>query len=94
MPKFLALLLLAGYAAAADDVPVKNLPAHVKAPAGKLTLFADYKAARRGRVPLYLVNRTGKKLEFEAQDGALYVKLQAKEKDGTWARAQGHAFSW
>jgi len=33
-------------------------------------------------------------MEFEAQDGRPYVKLQAKEEDGSWARAQGHVFSW
>jgi len=89
----LALLLLAPVAAA-ESTPLSKLPAQVKAPADKLTLFADYGDVRREEVALYLVNRTGKKLSFESQDGQLYIKLQAKEKNGTWARAQGHLFSW
>ena len=71
MPKvLLASLLLAGFAAA-EDVPLKELPARVKAPAGRLTLFADYKDVRGEQVTLYLVNRTGKKLAFDSQDGEL-----------------------
>jgi len=94
MPRILlACLLLVGLAAA-EDVPLKELPARVKAPEGKLTLFADFSDVREEHVALYLVNRTGKKLEFESQDGVLYIKLQAKMKDGAWARAQGHLFSW
>ena len=89
----LALLLLAPFAAA-QSTPLSKLPAHVKASADKLTLFADYSDVRNEGVALYLVNRTGKKLSFESQDGQLYIKLEAKEKNGTWARAQGHMFSW
>ena len=94
MPKVLLALLLLAPFAAAQSTPLSKLPAHVKAPKGKLTLFADYGDVRTGEVALYLVNRTGKKLSFESQDGQLYIKLEAREKDGTWARARGHMFSW
>jgi hypothetical protein len=91
----LATLLFSSIAVAASKAaPLAALPKGIEAPEAKLSLIADYGDVRDGRVALYLVNRTGRKVEFEAQDGALYIKLEAKEKDGSWARAQGHRFSW
>jgi len=94
MARLLYSCLLLACPLAAGEIPLEKLPAHVEAPAGRLTLFADYKDVRDGHVALYLVNRTGTTQVFESQDGKLYLKLQAKEPDGTWARAQGHVFSW
>lgn len=87
----IALLLLVSLSPAAN--PAK-LPNGLSAPDGKLSLIADYGDVKEGRVALYLVNRTGKDVTFEAQDGVLYIKLEAKQKDGSWARAEGHRFSW
>ncbi len=89
----LALLLVAPFASA-QSTPLAKLPAHIKAPAGKLTLLADYGDVRANQVALYLINRTGKSLKFDAQDGQLYIKQQAQLTDGTWARVQGHLYSW
>jgi hypothetical protein len=91
----LSCLLLAGLARAAEPLANKKLPARVKAPDGKLTLFADFDDVRDGTVTLYLVNRTDEKVVLDTQDGVLYVKLQARAKDsGAWERAEGHIFSW
>ena len=75
---------------------VLELPKHVKAPAGKLTLYADYskivdppplrpdpKAPPRSYVTLYIVNRTGKKIVFPAQDGDLFIKLEMLRATGS-----------
>ena len=74
--------------------PLDRLPEHVTAPAGKLTLFADYKnKTDQHRVPVYLVNRTDKPITVEAQDGDIYMKLQYESAPGHWQRAETHVFS-
>lgn len=80
--------------------PVVDLPKHVPAPTGKLTLFADFSAkvelpfgppggnsARTG-IPLYLVNRTAKPVALDSQDGDIHMMLERRREDGTWERAQ------
>ena len=76
------------------SLPVRALPSQVKAPDGKLTLFADYSDVRGEHVVLYVVNRTKKGLRFFSQDGDLMVKLEARSKEDKWQRAQEHRFSW
>lgn len=88
----------AGYGQAEDlsasmDVgqPVAELPKGVSAPAGKVSLIADFASASPGKpVPVYLVNLSGKELSVPSQDGDIYVKLEARAADGQWARAQTH----
>lgn len=76
--------------------PIANveLPKHVSAPKGKLTLYADYHNADKGKIPLYLVNRTTKEVSLNAQDHDIYVKLERKKEDGSWERVQPHVYSW
>lgn len=75
-------------------VPNVNLPETIPAPEGELTLFADYKNAGGGKVPLYLVNRTTGRVSLSAQDGDIYLKLERKPEDGHWERVQTHQDSW
>ncbi len=75
-----------------DAERVEDLPAHVIAPAGEITLFADFGDVRGDGVVLYLVNRTNRRLAFHAQDGDLYVKLEVWER-AAWERAQSHLSS-
>lgn len=70
-----------------------NLPAHVKAGPGKLTLFADFTHPEKRGIPLYLINRTDKKIRFESQDGDVYIKLERQTSGGRWERAQAHQHS-
>jgi hypothetical protein len=74
--------------------PLANLPGHVKAAEGELTLFADFKAKGEKSVPIYIVNRTDKPVKFYHQDGFLFVMLEYEAKPGWWVRAQSHVFSW
>ncbi|MBL9200161.1 MAG: hypothetical protein JNL39_06620, partial [Opitutaceae bacterium] len=75
------------------QIPNHALPAHVVAPEGQLTLFADYAASRAEGVLLYLVNRTGQPVLLPHQDGDLYLKLETPTPDGRWQRAQAHLSS-
>ena len=38
---------------------LSKLPDHIKAPEGKLSLIADFDNKVDGRVPVYVINRTG-----------------------------------
>lgn len=101
-----ALLLLAPALSAQEDpvsarhrayarYPAANaeLPAHVQAPEGKITLYADHAHADAEGVPLYLVNRSSEKLMLRTQDGDTYIKLEYQTPSGEWKRAQAHRFS-
>lgn len=74
--------------------PIAELPAHVRAAEGKLSLFADFEDVRGENIVLYLVNKTGKRHEMNAQDRDIYVKLEAKVMQNLWERAQTHTYSW
>ena len=52
--------------------PNAELPPHVPAPAGKLTLYADFGGKDAGGIPLFLVNRTSHPLTFDSQDGDIF----------------------
>ncbi|MEN3940006.1 hypothetical protein WJU23_01850 [Prosthecobacter sp. SYSU 5D2] len=71
-------------------LPNVELPAHVIAPMGQVTLFADFANASEKGVPLYLVNRSSERLTLNSQDGDIYLKLEFLREDATWQRAQGH----
>jgi hypothetical protein len=73
---------------------IATLPSHVVAPEEELTLFADFGDPRDNGLVLYLVNRTHHPVRFDAQDDDIYVKLEFKQDDGTWTRAQTHQYSW
>lgn len=71
------------------------LPRHIKAEDGRVSLYADYDAIQSdGRVPVYLINKTGKELVINTQDGDIYLKLEYQVSSGDWARAQPHGYSW
>lgn len=70
-----------------------DLPGHVVAPDGQLTLFADFAHQKPQGVPLYLVNKSKDRVVFTSQDGDIGVKLEAETKSG-WQRAQPHRDSW
>lgn len=72
-----------------------ELPAHVPAAEGRVTLWADFAAAEKGgHVPLYLVNQTDEPRSFDSQDGDVYIKLEFKDEAGRWKRAETHLSSW
>jgi len=77
-----------------DSIANVELPAHVVAADGKLTLFADYANPDSQGCVMYLVNRTGKLLSIPTQDGQILLKLVAETSPGVWQRAQSHRFSW
>ena len=71
-----------------------ELPTFIPADRGKLTLYVDYKKAQGGKVPIYLVNRTDKAISLPSQDHDIYLKLERKQANGMWIRAQTHQNSW
>ncbi len=71
-----------------------SLPEHIQAPAGKLSLVADFANAGDKGVPLYLINRTSRSLTFRGGGWQNDAVLQYQEEDGTWTRAQGNNASW
>jgi len=73
--------------------PLAGLATHVQAPSGNVTLFADFERKTDKGVPLYIINRSGKSLDFNAEDGYLYHKLESRNAQGQWVRAQTHQFS-
>jgi len=74
---------------------ISTLPAQVKSQPGKVSLFADFSnQPKNGAVPVYLINGTGAPLQLAAQDGDIYLKLEAQNEDGKWVRVQPHAYSW
>jgi len=75
-------------------LPVVELPEKVHAPEGSLTLWADFAAADEKGVPLYVVNQTNLAKTFDSQDHDLYIKLEFKDANGVWKRAQAHRSSW
>lgn len=75
--------------------PIAKLPAKVVAPAGKLTLFADFEQFKvKGNVPVYLVNRTGKPIALDHRDGFLYMMLQYEAAPGRWEPAEVRYQYW
>lgn len=80
--------------AVALSKPVSSLPARVAAPLGQLTLFADFDDVAGQSVRLYLINRTGLRIGFSSQNGDPFIKMEFKNDDGEWERAQPHTFSW
>src|SRR5689334_16626404 len=73
--------------------PLVELPKHIAAPAGKLTLYADFVAKEEGGVPLYVINRSDAPVCFMSQDSDIYLKLERQAADGRWERAQSHVGS-
>lgn len=69
------------------------LPARVIAPEGELSLFADYDHAREGKVPVYLVNRTGKPVVVPFHGGDIFLKQECLTEDKKWVRAESHIYS-
>lgn len=73
--------------------PNVDLLAHVVAPEGKLSFFADFSHPEKEGCPIYLVNRTDRVMSVPVQDGRLFVALAAQMPEGVWQRAQVHEFS-
>lgn len=71
-------------------LPNVDLPAHVVAPKGKLSFFADFSRPAEKGYPIYLVNRTDKAIPVPVQDGSLRVALAVKMSEGVWQQAQVH----
>ena len=68
--------------------PNVELPDHVDAKEGQLTVFADYANVGEKGVPIYVVNRTDETVSFPCQDNNIYLMLEFRDKDGHWVRAQ------
>jgi hypothetical protein len=73
--------------------PLAELPKHIIAPAGQLTMFADFDNPQDNRVPMYLVNRTAKPIPMNSQDWDVYMKLEYESAPGVWTRAESHEYS-
>ena len=72
-----------------------ELPGHIKSVSGKVVLVADFTHKdTEGKIPVYLINGSEKSIKLMAQDGDVYLKLETRDEDGKWRRAQPHAFSW
>lgn len=78
--------------------PLAELPEHLTAPEGEVSLLADFDhTPANGYIPLYLVNLSGRDITVHTQDGNFYAKLEAHPDDGNsegWTRAQQHCDSW
>jgi hypothetical protein len=81
-------LVICASCVADDPVPVAKLPAQVVAPAGKLTLFADFEKKSDNGVPLYLVNRTGKSVEVWTYLGQPLIAMEYESAPGKWKPAK------
>ena len=90
------LLAIAGFTyTSSGKGEITTLPAQVKFDPGAVSLFADFSnQTKNGTVPVYLINGTGAPLQLAAQDGDIYLKLEAQNEDGKWVRVQPHRYSW
>ena len=90
------LLAIATFAHTSNGkTAITALPPQVKSDPGAVSLFADFSnRPKNGTVPVYLINGTGNPLQLAAQDGDIYLKLEAQNEDGKWVRVQPHAYSW
>ena len=71
------------------------LPSHIDTPDGQVSLVADYGSKQiNGQVPVYLVNKSLTDLALNSQDGDIYLKLEYRDSEGNWVRAQPHGYSW
>ncbi len=77
-----------------EILPLSDLPVHLKAPAERIGLLADFENKKAGSVTLYLVNSTSGFLSLPSQDGDLGCKRESKTADGKWRRCDSHAYSW
>lgn len=73
--------------------PISELPHSLEPQAAGIILYADYEHIANGRIPVYLINRTGEPILLNAQDGDIYLKLEFQDADGGWKRAQLHQMS-
>ncbi len=69
-------------------IPTAKLPAHVPAPRGQLSLFADFKGKGDLGVPLYLVNRTGKAVELFTYNGQPFIAVEYEVEPAKWKPAR------
>lgn len=89
------LAIVSPFAFAQIDTPVSQLPKSISCPEGQVALVADFRADRlEGKIPVFFVNRSDHDIKLGAQDGDVYLKLEALTEDGQWVRAQSHFFSF
>lgn len=74
-------------------LPNVELPAHVPAPDGEFSFFADFGNSDPKGVPLFLVNRTGKPIDINSQDHDPNLTLEYLDEHSRWKRAQVHIAS-
>lgn len=77
---------------ASGPIPINELPEHVSATDGQLSLFADFNDVRNGWVVLYLINRSGDTVRAPTQSNDLYAKLEYLDANQKWQRAQSHVY--
>jgi hypothetical protein len=77
-----------------DLTPVGDIPEHIRPPAAKVSLIADFEHKKSGMVALYLINTTDQDIALSSQDGDLGCKREAKAADGRWMRCDTHGYSW
>ena len=70
-----------------------DLPNHVSAHEGKVTVFADYRDVSQDRITVYIINRTRRAIDVPTQDGDPFLKLEAANGEA-WERAQAHRYSF
>jgi hypothetical protein len=86
--------VFAQHGVVSKGTPISNLPEGIPSVEGKVTLHADFARAKTGEpIDVYLINRSERDLVLNAQDGDVYLKLQAQGEDGWWKRVQPHSFS-
>ncbi len=96
----LLLILFTSISSPADESvepptkPLADLPRHIQAVPGKLTLVADFQNKQDGIVAMFLINATKAKVEIPTQDGDLYCKRTVQADDGRWVRCDSHQYSW
>lgn len=65
-----------------------ELPPGLSKQDSRISLLVGSKEA--GHMPVYLINDTDSHLLIPSRDGDINLKLEAKQVDGCWRRAQGH----
>lgn len=90
---FLLLPVLA-VTARAESIPLEDLPSHLDWRDDALSLVADFSDCNDdGSIPVYLINATPVEVELDAQDHDVYMRLEYRDADGNWRRAQSLPYS-
>lgn len=73
-----------------SSLPLSDVPRNLDYESGKVSLVADFAGAEQNRVPVYLINGTGKTFRMETVALEIPIVLEAYLGNGHWERAESH----